>query len=66
MNFAVFMDKLWRVHRNGEQMKRLPLMHSQSANPEVALLAQAQIVIIEQHLDELCELTKELYGEGID
>ncbi len=66
MNFAVFMDKLWRVHRNGEQMKRLPLMHSHSTNPEVALLAQAQIVIIEQHLDELCELTKELYGEGID
>jgi hypothetical protein len=60
------MSRLWGVHRNGEKMKRLLLIYSHHPNPHVALLAQAQLAITEQHLDELCELAKEIYGEGID
>lgn len=66
MNFANFMNRLWGVHNNSEKLRVMLIQRSQDNNPEMAILAQSQLLLVDAHREELRELIKELYAEGID
>lgn len=66
MNFANFMNRLWGVHHNSEKLRQMLIQHSDSKNPKMAMLAQSQLLLVDAHREELRELIKELYAEGID